>query len=388
MNALSERWTDRDILIPNETEQRQMFYIIKKASSWTAWNRILGYYQKWAEVAENSVREADNSGLLASEQSTITYQRYVDILKGLAVFEEGVNRLGKGDKRVFTYNEANAFFARAIKEATYWQTLRYKAKYGDAEWKESTPYGKEFFKVLDGLTGAYSECGRFILENRLLNKPARVSYILWHPVFLPRLPYPDSLPEVMKPKKEVIVSTGELIPYSGIWEPLGEESSRLIGMMNYLHGGINAPTYKKSFIDFGIEEFGYNDDEIINVAWRLIWRDDRYEDGTIPEAEKNYKFVRPALEGMEGAFDVDPLEYIKKHNLPHPFLTGAHRVLNRAEGGEACPREGYWWSPADKEGKTHLFKKGDLLPIFHSREYAETYWLWAGQDEDDDDEEE
>jgi hypothetical protein len=382
---VTPRWSDKELLIPDEIEQRQIFYMMKKGSSWTRWNRALGYYRKWAEIAENSVREADNSGLLAAGQSTILYSRYVKILQGLALFEEGVTRLGKGDKRVFLYNEANAFFKRAWMPVDYWQTLRYKAEFGDAEWKETTPYGKEFFKALDDLCNA-GETGGFAGEPRELDSPASVYYHLWYPIFLPRLPYPDPLPELPKPKEEVIIATGERVPYSGIWEPLDENTGQLIGVMNYLHGSASASTYQKSFVDYSDEYCGFSK-EIISVRWRLIWRDDRYEDGAIPEEEKSYTFVCPVPEGVERMFNADPLKYIKKHNLPHPFLTGAHHVLNRAEGGEACPREGYWWSPADKEGKTHLFKKGDLLPIFHSREYAETYWLWAGQDEDDDDEE-
>ena len=52
--------------------------------------------------------------------------------------------------------------------------------------------------------------------------------------------------------------------------------------MNYLHGGSDAPT---------IEVFDA-DDEIEEVAtqWRLIWKDDRYLDGTIPDEESAYTF--------------------------------------------------------------------------------------------------
>jgi len=38
------------LLLPDELERKQIFYLLKKHSSWTAWNRILGYFQKWADV--------------------------------------------------------------------------------------------------------------------------------------------------------------------------------------------------------------------------------------------------------------------------------------------------------------------------------------------------
>ncbi|MDR0702013.1 MAG: immunity 71 family protein [Azoarcus sp.] len=231
-----------DILVPNELEQRQIFHLIKKGSSWTAWNRQLSYYRKWAEIAENSVREADNSGLFATDESDIYYRDYVDILKELAIFEEGVTRLGKGDKRVFLYNEANAFFIRSWNQATYWQIFRNKANNGEIRWAEKTPYRKEFFKALDELGDSGAGCGRFAIEGEDMNNPASVYYHLWYPIFLPRLPYPDPLPELPKPKEEVIIATGERVPYSGIWEPLDENTGQLIGVMNYLHGSASAST--------------------------------------------------------------------------------------------------------------------------------------------------
>jgi hypothetical protein len=53
----------------------------------------------------------------------------------------------------------------------------------------------------------------------------------------------------------------------------------------------------------------------------------------------------------------------------------------RAEGGQPCPREGYWWSPADKD-KARIFKKGQIMPIVTSTEYGSCYWLWSGDIEE------
>jgi hypothetical protein len=54
-------------------------------------------------------------------------------------------------------------------------------------------------------------------------------------------------------------------------------------------------------------------------------------------------------------------------------------IQDRVEGGEVCPRTGYWWSPADKSG-TQLFKQGETFPIITSKEYGQSYWLWGGEE--------
>ncbi|WP_256725150.1 Imm71 family immunity protein, partial [Xanthomonas oryzae] len=48
--------------LPNALERRQMFHQLKKESSFTAWNRMLELYQAWADVTEESVRQADAQG--------------------------------------------------------------------------------------------------------------------------------------------------------------------------------------------------------------------------------------------------------------------------------------------------------------------------------------
>ena len=382
MNTTTMRREAGDILVPNELERRQIFFHLKKASSYTGNKRILDFFQKWADVTEASVREADNSGMLAlhdpqtgktigEDKTSIEYSRYVGILKALATFEEGVTRLGRGDKRVFTYSEANGFFMRAWTKVSYWSELKNRVEQGEIGWQEATPYNKEFFKAFDDLCAAGSEChGIGEVDN------APMSYGLWEAVFLSRLPYPDPLPEVPEPKENIVVKTGEQVPCSGIWEPM--EEGRCVGSMNYLLGDTRAPKYTKTFLDPSDTNYGYDYAGYIEVVWRLIWRDDRYEDGTIPEEEKSYPFLCPVPEGVEDPYDQVPLEYIRKHNLPHPFLANRRQVQDRVEGGQPCPKEGFWWSPANKS-KGRIFKKGEIMPIVESTEYGICYWLWGGK---------
>jgi hypothetical protein len=147
--------------------------------------------------------------------------------------------------------------------------------------------------------------------------------------------------------------------------------------MNYLHGGaiarqatqlfkvsVSDPNYYTAHNGFGFE--------VKDVTWRLLWRDDRYEDGTIPEEEKDYLFVEPSPPGFEGKYTIRAEKYLERHNLPNPLLDGVRNFLS-CNGGQPCPADGYWWTPASREGKGH-FKKGDTMPDYPSSQYGATIW--------------
>ncbi|QGJ67407.1 hypothetical protein FDU21_07405 [Xanthomonas oryzae pv. oryzae] len=141
--------------LPNELERRQMFYQLKKESSFTAWNRMLELYQAWADVTERSVREADAKGWL--EKSGISESDYVSILKGLAHQEEGVRRLRKGDKRVFKF-DANGEFVMGHRTVSYWLELVWRIKIGENGINEAlTPLWDEFRTRLDDVANLRSE---------------------------------------------------------------------------------------------------------------------------------------------------------------------------------------------------------------------------------------
>jgi hypothetical protein len=44
-------------------------------------------------------------------------------------------------------------------------------------------------------------------------------------------------------------------------------------------------------------------------------------------------------------------------------------------GGQPCPRDGYWWSPANKS-EGGIFKKGDTMPDFPESDFGLTFWYW------------
>jgi hypothetical protein len=46
----------------------------------------------------------------------------------------------------------------------------------------------------------------------------------------------------------------------------------------------------------------------------------------------------------------------------------------RCEAGQACPKAGYWMTPA-KSGSRRFFKSGDTMPEVAS-DYGSTIWQW------------
>jgi len=61
-----------------------------------------------------------------------------------------------------------------------------------------------------------------------------------------------------------------------------------------------------------------------------------------------------------------------KHLSEEPEAGQTARL--RCEGGQPCPREGWWFTPA-KVGSRHHFQHGEVMPIF-STDYGTTIWQW------------
>lgn len=100
-----------------------------------------------------------------------------------------------------------------------------------------------------------------------------------------------------QPEDHIFVRANGFTPYAGIWEPVAapEQSFwrrltgawkpqppfEMVGAMAYFHPHSKAPR-----IRIGSEDKCTK----LNMAWRLLWRDDRYADGTVPEKEAQYSF--------------------------------------------------------------------------------------------------
>jgi len=347
---------------PSDLERRQIFFWLKKTSSATAWRRIFRFYKDWADITEKSIQEADAQGW--NEKTTLPESDYVLILKSLAHCEEGVIRLEKGDKRVFKF-DANGEFAMASRILNHWLEIEHRIKTGDNGVDEAhTPFWHEFCQAMEQLANAWRESSVPILERRYLEDPAPITYNDWLKEELIKTLFSDEIGLVPDPAENIFIKTHEVVPVSGIWEPIQGETKKsslltlfsktpkpqppfiVLGSMNYLHGGSDAPQITLS---------NNNDSVDLDTTWRLLWRDDRYLDGTLPTEELSYMFANPEITSMP---------FIHNDSVGETVW---------AESGTKAPVAGKWLVESDLNAKVTL-EKGALLPLWKGREVR---WILA-----------
>lgn len=353
---MNQSISNNAILLPSDVERQQIFYFLQRLSSVTAWRRVFEYYKAWAECVENSVREADRLGW--ADRTGLRESEYVAIMKGLAHCEEGVVRLGKGDKRVFKF-DSNGEFEMASRMLFHWKQMKTRIEEGENGIDEAhTPLWAEFKSTLTAAYQAWEECSYQILEPRYLDEPALTMYNSWLQDKLKAMPFPSVLPIVPDPLDNTFVRTNEYTPFSGIWEPIeaAQKKTSLLrmfsdapkpqppfktmGAMNYLHGGSRAPR---------IDVMAAGESMSLDTTWRLLWRDDRYTDGCIPEQEQSYRFMAPSTA---------------------PAQTSSVAVAREtmwAESGSAVPVGGTWLLESDLTTKIVL-QKGERLPLHQGQE--------------------
>ncbi len=293
-----------NVLIPSELERQQIFNWLQTLSSLTAWRRILGFYQDWATATENSVHDAREFGWAAS--TSLPESELLLIQKGLAHCKQGVEKLSRGDKRVFRF-DANGEFAMAFNILSHWRKMITRIDDGENGIDElHTPLWGQFRKAVIDAHLAWCECSMDTIEPRYQGEPGLTLYGDWLKAELKNISFPIVLEEVPDPIQNTFVRTNGYTPCSGIWEPIEvlhrkvsfmnlftREATplppfKIMGAMNYLHGNSKTP-------QITVETSTDNID--LDTTWRLLWRDDRYTDGGIPQREANYYFSEPAKSG-------------------------------------------------------------------------------------------
>ncbi|WP_229211340.1 MULTISPECIES: Imm71 family immunity protein [unclassified Duganella] len=350
---------DSAAMLPSDFERQQIFYWLRRVSSVTAWRRLFEFYRAWATATENSLREADEHGW--GQETSLPQSEYALILKCLAHCEEGVSRLEKGDKRVFKF-DANGEFAMARRMLSHWTQMLERIELGENGIKENTPLWAEFCEALISLGQAWGECAMHILEPRYLGEPGLTLYGAWLQAELKTMPFPQKLMQVPDPIDNTFVRTNDYTPCSGIWEPVDvpkpsllslitrapkpQPPFKLVGAMNYLHGGSKAPRIM-------VETASDNID--LDTTWRLLWRDDRYTDGTVPEEEAHYRFNKP-----DAVLPPAPLIWVPKETI-------------WAESGAVTQVAGKWLVETDLSASVTL-QKGEKLPLHQG---LEVRWVLA-----------
>jgi hypothetical protein len=359
-----------------DNERRKVFWLVKKYSSYTAWKALADAYCVFSDAYMKAIRIADHSK--DDELDEATYSGEAKrILDGRIAFEKGLPRLKKGDRSVWRRN-SRGILGQGLDQITFIRRIMDPEEYM-FDWMKNKD---EVVAAHEALRAALASPGAVTERPEVTDEAPLATWDVLTPVHPTQgwpmnnpahLNFPPSLPEVPAPAA-FVVETGSEVPYDGIYEPeWGEvvrgnngllariasavtgkskaEPPRLIGndedadsfppsprrehigCMNYLLGGTSAPYYSDE-----------ENTPPMPVAWRLIWKDTRYLDGSIPEEEA---------------------EYLKP-------ITPAKNPRQRCPAGQPCPQDGWWFTPA-KAGSCRFFRAGETMPRFES-DYGETIW--------------
>ncbi|PPE65843.1 Imm72 family immunity protein [Caldimonas caldifontis] len=358
----------------SEDERRKVFWLLKKYSSYTAWEALAQAYYRFTDAWMTAMRRADDADIDEFNQDATK-----SILTGRIGFEKGLARLKKGDRSVWRRSYERSYAAWGpLAQAAY--QLNFIRKIMDPveyvfDWMKNKEEVIAAAAALEDIRFGQESVMERLEQNVAPKSPWSVLATVHPKHRLPmrdprHLNFPAQLPEVPLPS-DLTVNTGEEVPVDGIYEPewgepvqpdpglwarvqaaLGVRPSlyepapqplvrrRHIGCMNYLVAHTVAPTYRDE-----------ERDKPWPVTWRLIWKDERYLDGTVPEEEAQY--LAPA----------GPTADARPPSTP---------------AGQPCPREGWWFTPAKANSRRH-FKAGEVMPDFKS-DYGATIWQWDGQE--------
>lgn len=86
----------------------------------------------------------------------------------------------------------------------------------------------------------------------------------------------------------------------------------------------------------------------------------------------------------------EPTTWIKVERVPGEtvedglanLLEGATPPQRNVPGSKPCPRTGWWFTPAEKNGRRRHFKHGDTFPVIEGSSYGDTFWQWSPDQSD------
>jgi len=352
------------VMLPSDHERQQIFFMLQKLSSFNAWQRICGFYEAWSAAAENSLREAEMQGW--SSKTSVPKSTCSRIAMGLTAMQKSLAKAQKGDQRVFkNFNHAEDFsIARKIlfNEASSLDRIEMGENGIDGK---HTPFWREYTDAMKATCQAWFECADHILDNDFQREAVLTVYDETLRNALAIMPFPTVLARIPEPIGETFMRTGKWVKFAGIWEPIvvvkAKNTSllswfkrvpapappfRIAGAMNYLHAYAPAPAITVETAEGPMD---------CDATWRLLWRDDRYLDGIVPEQEAHYRFMKPP-----------------KPPVHRPLVSESGQT-SWAQSGTATWTGGTWMLESDLNTSVRL-QKGDKLPLYRGRT---VHWLLA-----------
>ena len=222
---------------------------------------------------------------------------------GLAAFGNAMARLQERNFRNFG-NPSFLELSDARKRLAIQLSVLRRVDEGENGINEArTPYWQQYCQAMHDACDAWQECSMHLFERDYF-AGGMWYYHRWLKNDMPLMQFPDQLAAVPDPAVNRLVRANGFVPCAGIWEPVAAPATRfvdrftgawkpaapftVVGPMNYFVRGTCAPGL--------IVQSGSDSDdagEKLHLAWRLLWQEDRYTDGTLPEEEAHYQFLEP-----------------------------------------------------------------------------------------------
>lgn len=358
-----------------EVDCRRVFDSLKQTTSYTAWKRCRDRYAVFVELMERQCKEEPvgrltgkpfedykrdvESWVAAGEfpraalntihdvyKTEWTQTVYSSVLEGLVFYDKGLERLRQGDRTVFLFNGAGVFWD-AVNTAEHQRVLYVDGgpKGGDG----MVYYGKYVQAMKAALVWSVENLGfsAYGLQNR---SATPCSSVYWKPgrtlVRTPEEQAEDALlPPIPYCPHDVQVRSGEPVPVSGIYQ-----AQVVDGSMDYMAAGQPALRYGEGVYYAGDFVGGEP------VTWKLVWADDRYADGVVPDDEAPMFPPQTAPDFVALWEDVEYEDERPKED---------RRVTART--GQIAPYSGIWAAMDDLHGRVH-WPKGKPLPQHRGRD--------------------
>ena len=298
---MSEIVAPDDLMLPSEAERQKIFYLLKKVSSITAWRRNYAFYKAWVDVTKASLQEATRQGWAL--ETSLPASELAFLQDGLAQFRKAIDRLEKDNFKDFGDPSFLELIA-ARNRLTIQLSVQGRVDDGENGVNEAhTPLWQEYCDAMHSAYDAWAECSMHLYQRNYF--PGGLWYYnRWLLSDLPLMHFPDHLEAVPDPAVDAFVRAGSFVPFAGIWEPVAAPATRFIDRftgawrpqrpfkvvapMKYFDHGAQAHVIT-------LQNNSDSDDkgEKLHLAWRLLWRENRYTDGTIPAEEAHYQFLEP-----------------------------------------------------------------------------------------------
>ena len=348
MDMLKSAWSGSGM---SPDDRKKIFWYLKRKTSYTAWLRTAEAFDEFAAAFKRQVVEQPNAP--GSIFGPFNWEEhYIEILRAQVWFEQGLAALRTNDHSVWLNNDRGVLDDALMIGNHWYNELIYGGERMDHEYHGK--YLDELKTAIEAFNATRDDIG--YLQPDMMDAPASEFWGEWLQCALnseafPRKPdpgfpqrkygallvFPNPLPDISVPARDLQLKTGELVTVDGIYEPQVKD-----GCMNYLIKDTEAPLLA--------EEGGAPR----SVLWKLVWEDVRYIDGQIPVEERMYFQPESAPQVAQSIVTPDVVSKLT---------------------GELCTLDGYWAVMDDLDTKLEL-RSGVKMPPSHGRDVT---WVWVGK---------